>query len=101
MKDAQLEKMSVKELRELGDRIDEAMKAAVVRDRAELKAKMAALAEEHGMSLGDILGGGRRGGKGSVAVKYRNPKNPEQTWTGRGRRPTWLAEAGGNIERFR
>ena len=35
-----------------------------------------------------------------VAPKYRNPKDPSQTWTGRGRRPTWIVEAGGNIERF-
>lgn len=25
-----------------------------------------------------------------VAPKYRNPANPEQTWTGRGRTPTWV-----------
>lgn len=27
----------------------------------------------------------------SVAPKYRNPANPEQTWTGRGKSPTWVA----------
>ncbi len=27
-----------------------------------------------------------------VAPKYRNPANPEQTWTGRGKSPTWVAE---------
>jgi DNA-binding protein H-NS len=26
-------------------------------------------------------------------VKYRDPKNPENTWTGRGRPPRWLAAA--------
>ena len=25
-----------------------------------------------------------------VAPKYRNPANPEQTWTGRGVSPTWV-----------
>jgi DNA-binding protein H-NS len=25
-----------------------------------------------------------------VAAKYRNPANPEQTWTGRGVSPTWV-----------
>ena len=25
-----------------------------------------------------------------VAPKYRNPSNPEQTWTGRGVSPTWV-----------
>ncbi|MEN1929573.1 H-NS histone family protein [Luteimonas sp. MJ204] len=27
-----------------------------------------------------------------VAPKYRNPAQPEQTWTGRGKQPRWLAE---------
>jgi DNA-binding protein H-NS len=27
-----------------------------------------------------------------VAPKYRNPANPEQTWTGRGVSPTWVQE---------
>ena len=33
------------------------------------------------------------GGTGKVAPKYRNPANPEQTWTGRGKRPRWFSEA--------
>ncbi len=27
-----------------------------------------------------------------IAPKYRNPKDKEQTWTGRGRMPLWAAE---------
>ena len=27
-----------------------------------------------------------------VAPKYRNPENPEQTWTGRGKAPAWIAD---------
>ena len=30
--------------------------------------------------------------KSKVAIKYRNPSNPAQTWTGRGRQPRWLSE---------
>jgi DNA-binding protein H-NS len=26
-------------------------------------------------------------------VKYRDPKNPSNTWTGRGRPPRWMAAA--------
>jgi DNA-binding protein H-NS len=29
---------------------------------------------------------------GKVAPKYRNPANPEQLWTGRGRAPSWAQE---------
>jgi DNA-binding protein H-NS len=27
-----------------------------------------------------------------VAAKYRNPKNPGETWTGRGKQPRWLRD---------
>lgn len=28
--------------------------------------------------------------KSSRPPKFRNPRNPEQTWTGRGKAPTWM-----------
>ncbi|MDN6308739.1 H-NS histone family protein [Psychrobacter sp.] len=37
------------------------------------------------------------------SIKYRNTDNDEETWTGRGRKPTWLVEAlasGRDIEEF-
>jgi DNA-binding protein H-NS len=35
---------------------------------------------------------GPGGPRGKVAPKYRNPANSEQTWTGRGRMPLWVAD---------
>ncbi|MCX9158038.1 H-NS histone family protein [Niveibacterium sp. 24ML] len=32
----------------------------------------------------------RRQPSGPVAIKYRNPNNVHQTWTGRGRQPAWV-----------
>lgn len=102
MKDNQLEKMTVKELRDLKVRIDSAIAQRQAKDRAELKQKMTQLAEEAGLSLDDVIGSRRGGarGKGSVAVKYRHPDDAGLTWTGRGRRPRWL-EGVANIEKFR
>ncbi len=40
---------------------------------------------------------------GKVPPKYRNPANPEETWTGRGRQPRWLAALtaeGRQVEEF-
>ncbi|MDO7931514.1 H-NS histone family protein [Xanthomonas euvesicatoria pv. eucalypti] len=34
---------------------------------------------------------GARRRPGPVAAKYRNPKNPQETWSGRGSQPRWLA----------
>jgi len=40
----------------------------------------------------------------AVAPKFRNPAQPDQTWSGRGKRPQWVTEllnAGMNIRDFR
>ena len=62
-------------------------------DRAELLAKMVALAGEAGLTIDDVLGSRRgKGSRGQGAVRYRNPDNPSEIWTGRGRRPGWIVE---------
>jgi DNA-binding protein H-NS len=41
--------------------------------------------------------------KGSKSVKYRDPHAPDQTWSGRGKRPQWLQEKlaeGRSLEEF-
>lgn len=41
---------------------------------------------------------------GAVPVRYRDPDDPSQTYSGKGKYPTWLAEkleAGHTIEEFR
>ena len=43
------------------------------------------------------------GTNSTVAVKYRDPSNPANTWTGRGKKPLWLTallEQGHKIEEF-
>jgi DNA-binding protein H-NS len=61
--------------------------------------KVLAMIKAEGYSFEDIFSGGtrgaakQRGGTGSVAPKYRNPADPEQTWSGRGKRPRWFNDA--------
>jgi DNA-binding protein H-NS len=99
MRESQLEKMSLKELLALEAKIKSAIDEKRVSERADVRAAMEELARKSGFSAAELFGG--RQGKGSkVAPKYRNPKDPSQTWTGRGRRPLWIVEAGGNIQRF-
>ena len=65
--------------------------------RAEAQAELKALADKFGMSIDELVG--KSGGKVAAArqpkvkAKYRNPDNPSQTWTGRGRAPKWVKEA--------
>jgi DNA-binding protein H-NS len=104
-----LDSMSYAQLRELRNRVDAAMVAAQAAERRELRRKMEALAAKAGMSIADVLGATKstRASKlngAKVPVKFRNPKNHEQTWTGRGRQPLWLVDAlkkGQKLETFR
>jgi DNA-binding protein H-NS len=62
----------------------------------EVRAKIDALLKSAGLTIDDVYP--RRGGKGgkakvAVAPKYRNPQNPSQTWSGRGKRPIWFSDA--------
>jgi DNA-binding protein H-NS len=87
-----LEKMSYAELAELRNQVDRTMVEKQNSERVALRQKLADMAKEHGLSLEEVLGKGRKG-KGSVAPKYRDPKNPDNTWTGRGRMPRWMVAA--------
>ena len=88
-----LEKMTYAELAELRENVDAAMAAAKVAERKALIAKMEELAAEAGLTMAEVIGGKRSLKGKTVAIKYRNPKDDSQTWTGRGRKPTWLVEA--------
>lgn len=59
--------------------------------------KVVQLANEVGLSVDELITRGRGkaakpANKGVVPPRYRNPLNPEETWTGRGRQPRWVAE---------
>jgi DNA-binding protein H-NS len=96
-----LERMTYRELQQLGERVERAKATARERERATLREKMESLVSNAGYRIGDLFG---RGGKGrTVAVKYANPDNPTETWSGRGRQPKWLSaklKAGNKIDRF-
>jgi DNA-binding protein H-NS len=92
------ENMSAAELTKLRDQVDRLLTEKKIQAKAELRAKMAELAKKQGMRLDDVLNGSRgKGGKekarGKVAIKYRDPHNAANTWTGRGRTPRWMVAA--------
>jgi DNA-binding protein H-NS len=87
-----IEKMSFAELSQLRGQVDRLMVEKQNTERVALRQKLTDMAKEHGLSLEEVLGKGRKG-KGSVAPKYRDPKNPDNTWTGRGRMPRWMVAA--------
>jgi DNA-binding protein H-NS len=84
--------MSYAELTAMETRIGRLIAEKRESERAALRGKLSALAREHGFDIRELIGGGR-GRRGSVAAKYRDPQNPANTWTGRGRMPRWMTAA--------
>ncbi len=89
-----VEKMSLKQIEALEARIADAKAAAMEEAKAEVKAKIDAVLESSGLTIGDLYPRAKQAnGRSKAGVKFRNPKDPSQTWSGRGRRPLWLVEA--------
>ena len=86
-----LKSMSIEKLRDLKNKVEAAIHTNLVERRRKLESELSKLMRfESGRGSGKV---GRGGPRGSVAAKYRNPKNPAETWAGRGLKPRWLAAA--------
>ncbi|MDH3263227.1 MAG: H-NS histone family protein [Paracoccaceae bacterium] len=83
--------MSKSDLEKLKGEVEQALASLVQRRKAEAKKAAEDAAKKFGYSLGDLVGK-ERGKKGASPAKYRNPANPSQTWSGRGRQPGWIKE---------
>jgi DNA-binding protein H-NS len=84
------------QIAELQRQAAEARRTEIASVVADIRAKMT----EYGISVADLGGSKTRGV--AVAPKYRDAATG-QTWTGRGKRPRWLAEAvsqGRSVESF-
>lgn len=101
--------LSVKELRSLISTAEKQQTKILTRPKATaMRAKINKYVKDHGYTIEELYGvpNAAAPGKskktnvrkipsarklGKVAPKYRNPANPKETWTGRGRQPKWLA----------
>lgn len=92
-KKTDLSKFSLDELKQLKKDVETAIKGFSERKRAEARKALEAVAKDHGMTLDEIVGGGGRKRRAKPAIKYVNPDNPLQTWSGRGRQPAWYKSA--------
>lgn len=105
MRDPQLDKLTTRELKDLRAKVDRIIAVRQAGERNGLKEKFRIMAEEAGFTLGEIVGGGGRSTKGRpVAVKFANPEDRSQTWSGRGRKPNWMSaklKAGASMDDFR
>ncbi|HEX5961889.1 MAG TPA: H-NS histone family protein [Rhodanobacteraceae bacterium] len=83
--------LSEKQLKDLIRKAKGRMKNIDKEKTAKVKAKVNAVLKAEGVTFAQVYGK-KRGGKGKVAPKYRNP-NGGETWSGRGKRPRWFVAA--------
>jgi DNA-binding protein H-NS len=92
-----LSKLNLVELKDLQVQVAAELKNRGKSEVEKARNDIKAIAQSLGLSLKDLLAGSDSKGKvrkpsGKVAVQYRNPQNPSQEWTGRGRQPGWVKE---------
>jgi DNA-binding protein H-NS len=94
-----LSNLSVAELKALKGSIDSFIDGRRQSELLDLCQKIDDMVEASGFTLEEVLQA-RTPKKRVVLPKYRNPGNPEQTWSGRGRKPGWvdeLVKSGGDL----
>ena len=98
------------ELRKLQAKIEAEIRRRSDTTRRTLLKRMQKMAADEGLTLDDLLEAApapaaetkpaaKRAARGTAkkakpapVVKYRNPANPEQGWSGRGRKPQWALD---------
>lgn len=90
-----LNELSLDELKKLRKDVEKAISNFEERARLQALAEAEEVARSRGFSLSELAEVRKSKGKGKMALpgKYANPADPNQTWSGRGRRPKWVVEA--------
>ena len=103
-----LSALSLPELRRLQSKVETEIRRRSESTRRALLKRVQKMVEDEGLSLSDLIEapaetekaapkGGRRAAaakteKPAPVIKYRNPANPDQGWSGRGRKPQWAID---------
>jgi DNA-binding protein H-NS len=105
-----LDAMSIDRMWQLHEEISQALSVRLTTEKRELEKRLAQLRRESEMRRSEPADtqstkGPRRERRKypRVSPKYRNPKEPSETWSGRGKQPRWLVAAlktGHTIEEF-
>lgn len=97
-----LKTMTRKELEKLKSQVEKAIEKLAEKDKKAAIAAAEKAVAAHGFTLADITGEAapvkktrkkNAGPKTASAAKYKNPSDPSQTWTGKGRQPQWFKDA--------
>jgi DNA-binding protein H-NS len=91
----QLQSMSIDELWDLYEKVDSTLADKLQAEKAKLEERLRRIE-------GRIEGRVRRSYP-PVHPKYKNPRNPAEIWSGRGKQPLWVREqlkAGKKLDQF-
>ena len=88
-----LNAMSLKELKDLRGQVARAIGSYEDRKKKEALIELEEKAREMGFSLAELTGAQIPRKRAPAGAKYANPANRAETWSGRGRKPRWFAEA--------
>lgn len=87
--------LSVAELRKLTDEAGALIESKKEQELDAAYDKITEIAASVGVTLDELVARGNKSAKSAnrkpVAPRYRNPQNQQETWTGRGKQPRWLA----------
>ena len=101
MKDSKLKQMSLDDLWDLHERIGAILSDKIEGEKKKLERQLNQLVRR----VTELSSPGpERRPYPKVEAKFRNPNNPSETWSGRGKTPRWLAKliaAGRKIDEFR
>jgi DNA-binding protein H-NS len=109
MEKSELEGMGLDALWSLHEQLTRVLSIRIVAQKQELEQRLLQL--NSGAGVGEVADPKSRRANGSqprkkyprVLPKFQNPSVLSETWSGRGKRPRWLAaalKAGGKIEDF-
>ena len=99
-----LSTMTMLELRTLEDNVKKELNGRERDDLNKAREQIMAIAQQAGIPLKQLIHDGLHPRAGKVAVRYRNPDNAAEQWTGRGRQPLWVkkwVESGKSIDLLR
>lgn len=87
-----LSRYSIAQLRALEAQVNEELKTRHYLSISKAREQILHIARNAGMSDKDILvtRAPKEPKQASAEVKYRNPDDPSQQWSGRGRQPAWI-----------
>lgn len=94
---------SINELHDLQKRIEKELALRKVHEKERLRKQIMQQLEAAGLTVDEVLGRGAAAAD-AAKVKFRDPKNPDHTWAGKGRKPGWLVQAlaqGRSLDEFR